>query len=304
MAEQLKRSLRDALIPGSYLEVVPAAAAAPKIEAYLADEGFVPAEPKLAATVMLLRDAGAPAGAAGEDAGAPTPSALEVFMMRRAHTMAFVPDAVVFPGGGVHRLDYEPCPWVGPSPAEWAARMGCDEEHAAALVVAAVRELFEECGVLLAGAGEAGAQTALDVSSWQEARGQLDAHELSLSAFLRREGLVLRADLLSLQSHWVTPLYEPRRYDTCFFVARMPEGQRADGETTESSGSAWMRPGEMLDLADQGKAIVVPPTVSNLSMLARARSIDELFAGGSVPNVMLCPVVREDGTVVLRSEIS
>lgn len=277
------------MVPGSFLETKPMASAVPKIEAYLANEAFVPTEPRLAATVMLLRE--------GADAG------LEVFMMRRAHTMAFVPDAVVFPGGGVSRLDYDPCPWDGPSPAEWSEKIGCSESDAAAFVVAAVRELFEECGVLLASPAKAGG-LALNASSWLDARRSLDGHELSLSAFLKRERLVLRADLLSLQSHWITPPYESRRYDTCFFAARIPEGQRADSKTTESNGAAWIRPKEMLDLADRGEAIVVPPTVSNLSMLARTHSIDELFSGTCVPNVMLRPVALEDGAVVLRSEIS
>ena len=125
-----------------------------KIEASL-QPGFEPVQPKYAATVMLVRDS-APFQTEHRiesdhfPPDFPTGQELEVFMLRRVKTMEFVPDAVVFPGGRVDDRDSNPnLPWCGPAPAEWAELMGCTEDVARRVVVAAAREVFEECGVLL-----------------------------------------------------------------------------------------------------------------------------------------------------------
>src|SRR6476469_10175749 len=104
---------------------------------WLAGERWDEAPPRRASTVMLLRDG---------DAGP------EVFMLRRVSAMEFAPSMMVFPGGGVDERDGEPnLPWAGPSPSEWAVRLGCSASDAQMFVAAAVREVLEECGVLLAG---------------------------------------------------------------------------------------------------------------------------------------------------------
>ncbi len=179
-----------------------------------------------AATIAVLREA-----AVG----------MEVFLLHRVTGMAFAGGMTVFPGGGVDARDTETdLTWVGPAPLWWAQRLGCPEDTAAALVCAAVRETFEECGVLLAGPTP---DTVVgDTSEYGPARAALVAKELSFAQFLAAEGLVLRADLVRPWSHWITPEAEPRRYDTRFFVAALPDGQIADGVTTEASHAEWQRP--------------------------------------------------------------
>ncbi len=179
--------------------------------------------PKDASTVMLVRD--------GDDG-------VEVFLLRRVAGMAFAGGMTVFPGGGVDPSDgTADVRWSGPSPAWWAERFGVDEARAKALVCAAVRETFEECGVLLAGPTED--TVVADTAGYAEARRQLESRELSFADFLTRENLVLRADLLRPWANWITPVQEGRRYDTRFFVAVLPEGQNADGETSEPPRWAW-----------------------------------------------------------------
>src|SRR3954452_14793348 len=152
--------------------------------------------------------------------------------------MAFAPGMYVFPGGGVDLADSDAdISWVGPPPSEWAARFGCSEDLARGLVCAAVRETFEESGVLLAGPDEHSIVSDTSAASFQQARLALEAHELTLGAYLADAGLVLRTDLLGAWAHWITPTFEPRRYDTRFFVAVLPEGQ-AVGELAREADRA------------------------------------------------------------------
>ena len=133
-----------------------------------------------------------------------------------------------------------PSAWAGPTPAEWAARLHTDEPTARALVCAAVRETFEESGVLLAGpsADEVVADTTPD--DLEADRVALEARELPLTEFLSRRGLVLRSDLLGAWSAWTTPVFEPRRFRTWFFVAELPAGQRTRDVSSESDQVAWL----------------------------------------------------------------
>ncbi|MFR9728970.1 NUDIX hydrolase [Saccharopolyspora sp. MS10] len=221
--------------------------------------GFVPPEPpdppvptKDAATVVLLRDG--------------TPG-LEVFLQRRVKNMPFAGGMTVFPGGGVDPRDADASiAWSGPPPRWWARRFGCSEELARALVCAAVRETFEESGVLLA--GPAPDSVVADTRPYADARPRLVSKELSFAAFLADAGLVLRADLLRPWANWVTPEEEPRRYDTRFFVAAMPEGQRADGVTTEAAHAYWSTPEAALEDWRQGRCGLLPPTWVTLSEIA------------------------------------
>ncbi|MEU3014360.1 NUDIX hydrolase [Nocardia asteroides] len=212
-------------------------------------ESVAPA--KDASTVMLVRD-----GADG----------IEVFLQRRVTGMAFAGGMTVFPGGGVDRADgTADIAWTGPEPAWWAERLATTEPAAQALVAAAVRETFEECGVLLAGPT---ADTVVgDSSVYHEARGKLERRELSLAQFLTAEGLVLRADLLRPWANWITPKAEPRRYDTRFFVAVLPQGQDADGATTEAAQVLWRTPADALDSWRAGEHVLLPPTWSQLDGL-------------------------------------
>jgi 8-oxo-dGTP pyrophosphatase MutT (NUDIX family) len=142
-----------------------------------APERPVPAAPKPAATVMFVRD-----GSQG----------VEVFMLRRVATMAFAPRMTVFPGGGVDPRDADPgLPWAGPSAAEWATLLQAGEKTARELVAAAVREVFEECGVLLAGPSPDEVIADVRDDHWREQRRRLLAREASLSEVLLEHGLVL-----------------------------------------------------------------------------------------------------------------
>ena len=248
-----------------------------KIEASL-QPGFEPVQPKYAATVMLVRDS-APFQTEYRiesdhfPPDFPTGQELEVFMLRRVKTMEFVPDAVVFPGGRVDDRDSNPnLPWCGPAPAEWAELMGCTEEVARRVVVAAAREVFEECGVLLAGPDEHSVVQDLSDPSWQEDRTALENHEIAFADMLILRGLVLRTDLLGLISNFCTPEFETKRYDTFFFSALMPEGQVADGETSEAQIADWVTPAYAMRAGDAGNWLVLAPTVYNLTCIASAQT--------------------------------
>ncbi len=198
---------------------------------------------KDAATIAVVRDG---------------PNGLEAFLMRRNSKMAFAPGMYVFPGGGVQADDGSEIPWVGPAPADWAERFGCSPEVAKRLVVAAIRETFEETGVLLAGPDE---HTVIaDTTALAADREALEAKEYSFADFLNRENLVLRADLLSAWAHWITPAFEPRRYDTRFFVAAIPAGQKVDSVSTEADQSMWSPLSQALIEVAAGRAAMLPPT--------------------------------------------
>lgn len=217
-----------------------------------------------AATVMLVRDA---------------PGGLNVFLMRRHSKMEFAPGVIVFPGGGVDDRDRNAdIAWAGPSPQWWAQRFGVDPELAAALVCAAARETFEESGVLFAGPADGSDSIVGDASVYADARHALDERTLSFADFLRTENLVLRSDLLRPWANWVTPEAErTRRYDTYFFVGALPEGQRADGQNTESDHAGWSTPQAAIDDFEAGRCFLLPPTWTQLDSLA-GHTVAEVLA--------------------------
>lgn len=222
-------------------------------------------------------------------------------MQRRVASMAFAPSMWVFPGGGVDPRDGESePPWSGPTPEEWADRLGVPREDAVELVCAAVREVFEECGVLLAGRDETSVLGDVSSSQWQQHRAALLTRESPLSQVLAAEHLVLRSDLLSLQDHWVTPEFEKKRYDTYFFAALLPQGQRADDQTTEADVSRWVRPTQLLAALGAGEAMMLAPTSTNLQRLEKAHSPEDVV--GSTPEVMcVMPVAHYDGEEVFMT---
>lgn len=219
-----------------------------------------PPEPKAAATVVLVRD--------GSDG-------VEVFLQRRVQQMAFAGGMTVFPGGGVDPRDGDAdLAWQGPEASWWAERFGASERDARELVCAAVRETFEECGVLLVSAADGGAP---DVAALAPARARLEAKEISFAQFLRDEGLVLRADLLRPLAHWITPKNEKRRYDTRFFLAALPGGQEADDRTSEVEEAGWRTAAQALEDWSAGRCFLLPPTWSQLRAVARCRTVAELL---------------------------
>lgn len=250
-----------------------------------------------AATVLLVRDHPDPA---------PGRSPLQVFLQRRAAGMAFAGGMTVFPGGGVDASDVpDPQAWTGPDPAWWGARLGCSTEAAGALVQAAVRETFEECGVLLAGPRQLDG-AAPDPALLARARAELVAHRRTLGQLLADEALVLRADLLRPWARWITPPDQPRRYDTAFFVALVPAGQQADAHTTEAVEATWWHPEQALEDAQRGEIQLMAPTIRTLREIAEhPRSTAVLAAAeGRQVRPVTPRVVRRDGrlTVVLPGE--
>ena len=240
-----------------------------------------PVTPKDAATVVLARD-----GSAG----------IEVFLLRRVTGMAFAGGMTVFPGGGVDRRDADTSvAWTGPAPDWWAERFGATEGLARALVCAAVRETFEESGVLLAGSGPD--SVVADTAEFGQARRGLERRDESLAGFLTRAGLVLRADLLRPWANWVTPAEEVRRYDTRFFLAELPPGQRADGVTTEADHAGWQRPAAAIDDWREGRRGLLPPTWMTLADLAEYDTVASAMAATRSIDKVIPKVVR-DGDVI------
>ncbi|EPH42307.1 hypothetical protein STRAU_4636 [Streptomyces aurantiacus JA 4570] len=252
---------------------------------------------------MLLRDTGATAtsgdaGAHGRDTGAGP----EVHMLRRSASMAFAGGAYAYPGGGVDpRDDDRHIRWAGPSRTDWAARLGLDEAAAQAMVCAAVRETYEEAGVLLAGATPDTVVGDTTGDDWEADRAALVARDLSFAEFLDRRGLVLRSDLLGAWARWITPEFEPRRYDTFFFVAALPPGQRTRNASTEADRTVWISPARAAERYDRGELLMMPPTIATLRQLtACATAADALAAAASRD---LAPVLAqahlEDGELIL-----
>ncbi|KRF14997.1 NUDIX hydrolase [Nocardioides sp. Soil796] len=243
-----------------------------------------PAAPRSASTVVLLRD------------GDGRPGGLESYLLRRHVGMKFAAGMSVFPGGGVDPRDSEvdPSLWAGPTPEEWASRMGCTPVEARELLCAAVRETFEESGVLLAGTADTVvADTTGD--DWERDRAALEAHELAFSDFLTARGLVLRTDLLAVLGGWLTPVFEPKRFLTWFFVAALPEGQVTRDVSTESDKVAWFSVRDALRLADDGQMMLMPPTYATLCDMYDATSpAAALKHATSVPFEMITPTFNPE----------
>lgn len=253
----------------------------------LADGTLAPASPRRAATVMLLKDSGA---------------GTVVHMVRRRASMAFAGGAYAYPGGGVDpRDDEHQIHWAGPTRAWWAERLGVDGTTAQAIVCAAVRETYEEAGVLLAGPTAESVVGDTTGEEWEADRVALVARELSFAEFLERRGLVLRSDLLGAWTRWITPEFEPRRYDTWFFVAALPEGQRTRNASTEADRTVWIRPEVAAEGYDKGELLMMPPTIATLRQLVPYGSAGEALA--AAPERDLTPVLAQarlvDGEIVL-----
>lgn len=307
-------TVRDAIAPGCVLRYdIESAAALDRAQRFWEEPAaFDVVEARMAATVLLVSEA-RPHHRAWErdDLGRleapvlePAEGPVDVYMLRRASTMAFVPDAVVFPGGGMDDQDYRfSASWAGPSPDEWARAMDCAPEVAQAVLVCAARELFEESGVLLA--CDADGRIAQDGRGdhWTLEREAVAGRQRSFGDILAEAGLTLRSDWLHLRSHWITPPSEPKRYNTYFLLARLPEGQHADGRTSEAVESSWITPNEAFHRFDDGFLKLVPPTISNLRSLAKAATVDEACALPFDGHVCPRPRRLDDGRFVMECEV-
>ncbi|MEW2275608.1 NUDIX hydrolase [Streptomyces sp. SID685] len=253
----------------------------------LADGTLTPVSPKRAATVLLLKD---------------TEAGPAVHMLRRRASMAFAGGAYAYPGGGVDpRDDDTRIRWAGPPRASWAERLGVDEAGAQAIVCAAVRETYEEAGVLLAGPDPDSVVGDTTGDDWEADRAALVAREHSFAEFLHRRGLVLRSDLLGAWARWITPEFESRRYDTWFFAAVLPAGQRTRNASTEADRTVWIRPAEAAAGYDRGELLMMPPTIAALRELLSYGTAAEALAAAAARD--LTPVQAtarlRDGEIVL-----
>src|SRR4051794_14706494 len=210
--------------------------------------------------------------------------------------MAFAGGMCVFPGGGVDPRDFDHATrWAGPAAEEWASRLGTDEATARALVCAAVRETFEESGVLLAGDAPDTVVADTTGEDWETDRAALEARELSFTDFLDRRGLVLRSDLLGVWAGWLTPVFEPRRYRTWFFVADLPAGQRTRDVSTESDQVAWLPAMDAVSDVEREQIFMLPPTyLTCLEIGQYADPADVLEAARERSVEMFMPEVEED----------
>lgn len=217
-------------------------------------------EPRDAATVIVARDG---------DEG------VEVFMLRRSARSDFVPDAYVFPGGGVEPADRAPeiqARCSGLSDAEASLRLGM-VTGGAALWVAAIRECFEEAGLLLGlPPGTLGAEE-LDRRRQDLLGGEKTFAELCASL-----DLTFRLDLVHYVSHWITPAGAPIRYDTRFFLSAAPDGQAGAHDGVETTEHRWVTPRRALADHEAGRILLVPATRAQLEMVHRFPTTAELLA--------------------------
>lgn len=230
---------------------------------------------RLAATVILARPP------------------LEVYLARRSTTAAFAPDAFVFPGGTIEPQDSSAAVRaraVGLEPERVArefraavpAELASDEPavaeaDAATLFITAVRELFEEAGVLLARTGTNGAIDAKS-SDWQRVVAERIAvrdGRLSFADFLATRDWYADANALTLFSHWITPPSEPRRYNTHFFFAAAPPDQAALADASETHDGIWISPEDALQRRRDGTLHLVYPTIKHLERLTAYRTLDD-----------------------------
>lgn len=229
-----------------------------------------PAVPVPAATILLVRDA---------------PDGLEVFMVKRHHQIDFVSGALVFPGGKVDSGDKDPALRTFADGGEdWP-------EERRALGAAAIREAFEESGILLARdhTGEFVPETRL--AELEAYRPALEKRETSLLEMLRKEQLRLALDRLVPFAHWITPAHMPKRFDTHFFVAASPVGHAGRHDGRESVDSIWIAPDRAI--SDRKTWNVVFPTKLNLMKLSPARSVAAaLEAAHSSPPVTVTPWIE------------
>jgi len=250
-----------------------------------------PARP--ASTVVLLR---------------PAVEGVEVFLVRRHDNVAFMGGAHVFPGGRVDPSDYVSDTHVLDGDADPRMRDRTAAE-AVAFQVAAVRELFEEAGILLArpdryvskGDGR-GAIVSIDADASNRfgryRRALLDG-SLTLGDMLRRERLHVALDALGLFAHWVTPVVETRRFDTYFFLALAPDSQDAAHDDRETTHGMWIRPADALQQCLRGELALPPPTWTTLRALSRAGTVVEAWLWAKaqrVARVQPCFQQNADGT--------
>ncbi|MBV9904462.1 MAG: NUDIX hydrolase [Alphaproteobacteria bacterium] len=229
----------------------------------MSETAKTPAVPVPAATILLLRD-----GSEG----------VEVFMVKRHHQIDFVAGALVFPGGKLEKGDSE---------AALAQHCDCDPSWSPemrALGAGAIREAFEESGILLARDARTGEfVTAERLEELQHYRSKLDKREAQLADVLEKEKLRLALDQLVHFAHWITPANMPKRFDTHFFLASSPVGHIGSHDGRESVDSVWTSP---LGAISDKKWTVIFPTKLNLVKLGNSKTVEEAMAAAKAGKVL------------------
>ena len=240
-----------------------------------------PALARPSATIVLMR---------------PTRAALEVLLLRRVRTAGFVPGAFVFPGGRVD-ADDGAAPLLervdGLTPDAAARRLGLAEDaapSAMAFYVAALREAFEETGLLVGRRDDgSAAPAAADDPRVRDALVEVRRDEGCFPAVLDRLGYRLDAAAVEYVAHWITPVVEPRRYDTRFFAAAVPAGHEPLIHAAELSEAVWLTPAEALELNVRGDLPMVFPTIRTLEALLPFKAPEEVlaaFRGRAIPTIL------------------
>ena len=222
------------------------------------------AVPVPAATILLLRD-----GAEG----------LEVFMVKRHHQIDFVAGALVFPGGKLEKGDSDVAlERHFDGAADWSPEMR-------ALGAGAIREAFEESGILLARDERTGDFVSSErLEELQHYRPKLDKREAALADVLEKEKLRLALDQLVHFAHWITPAHLPKRFDTHFFLASSPVGHAGSHDGRESVDSIWITPNAAV--SDRKKWNVIFPTKLNLMKLDNSKSVATAIAAARADKVL------------------
>lgn len=225
--------------------------------------GVPVSELRTASTVIVLRD---------------TNAGPQVLMVRRHHAVAFMAGAHVFPGGRVDPSDHQGGADWCEGFADAGRRMpGVSGDDAAAFHVAGVRELFEESGVLLARTAGGAFVSLADRDAqarFSRHRGDVHSARRALKDVVVNDGLRLALDALVYFAHWVTPPIDIRRFDTRFFVTRVPPGQAPTHDATELSEDVWMTPAGALAAGRRGEISLPPPTWTTLRELEPFTSVD------------------------------
>ena len=229
--------------------------------------------PRDAATLILLRQV------------APLGSGIEVLMLQRHANSAFLPGAYVFPGGVVEEADYTAQAERvsrGLNPA-WAHNVIPDlspPERALGFFVAAVREAFEEAGILLVCGESSGLAALSDEQKLRFAQCRRRVHENPrvFASLIEEEGLKIPADNLFYFAHWITPEASPIRFDARFFVAAAPLDQEASFDGLETTDARWISPHELLKAHQKGDLYLPVPTLSSVSALAGFSSVEDVIA--------------------------
>ena len=238
---------------------------------------------RMASTVLLTRD--------GEQG-------LELFMVVRNHQIDFASGALVFPGGSVDPSDHDS---RLRSLVDGVAGLS---DEMLGLMVAAAREAFEECGVLLARAS--GSVDLVDGARAQELglkyRKELEANRIGMADIAEMEGLRLALDRLVHFAHWITPPHMPKRFDTHFFLTETPSDQLLAHDGHESVDSVWIRPIDACKEADEGKRTIIFPTRLNIEKVGRSQTVAEALGAARAAKVVTVQPISEmvEGGRIMR----